>query len=89
MELRFLRRWNRSYVHRGAAAGEPRSLLDFRQFRLGGGKLLLEVLDFVGIVHLFAGAGQLLPQGGDSRVENVDPLLRFFVHDKVPQDVEG
>jgi len=54
----------------------------FAQFRLGGGELLFQILQFRLIVHLFFGPGDLQPQILDPLMERVDLLLDFFVHDQ-------
>jgi hypothetical protein len=46
---------------------------------LGGGELGLELLDFAGVVHLLAGAGQALLEVADFFVEQVDAFFGFFV----------
>jgi len=54
--------------------------LGLGQFGLGGGKLFFKMLHLRHVVHLLAGASQLLPQILNPRVQNVNLLLLLLVH---------
>ena len=53
---------------------------EFGNFRFGGGDLLLELGDFLGIVHLFFRSGQSRTQLLDLFSEYLSSFLRFFIH---------
>ena len=57
--------------------------LSFSSSALGGGELGFELADFVGVVHLFFGAGQARLQLADFLAEDLDAFLGFFVHGAV------
>ena len=65
-----------------AARCYPAGLRPFelRQFRLGGGHLVLNGLQFPRIVHLLLRPGQLLAKRLEPQIERVDSLLCFLVH---------
>jgi hypothetical protein len=63
---------------RSAIAGL--GLFEFFDFLLGGGNLLFKLLDFLGVVELFACAGEALLEVGDFFVQELDAFFGFLVH---------
>jgi len=49
-------------------------------FRFGGGDLVFEAADFLGVVQLGLGPGELLTQLCQALVQHVDLFFDFFVH---------
>jgi len=70
----------------GADASRRLGILESRQFRLGGGKLLFERFQFLRIIHLLPRAGQLLAERLNPLLEHVRLFFDFFVHEHVPCD---
>jgi hypothetical protein len=74
-------KWFHGQVSRAKLAELTAGRLDLGQLRLGGRKLLLERLQFGGIVHLLLRPGHLLTERLDALLQNVRFLFDLFIHE--------